>query len=342
MDSINLNIFSRIKNYRELSKEIQEVLLKTPDDAPKFQEIFNLTVDRLYQDIMDFERENIEKFESDVYKLKKIFEKRYRRYFLYGEYIKWCAEKPFGYSGDFKIIDDIYKNQVRTSGFDRLWDSWFQQLAASRAVRERKEDFKKIILDFIKERANKNLRFMNLACGPGREIKELLETDTNGLFSKVIFDCYDRDIKALDYARQLLNNTENVNFFQKNAVRLALKKDVREEIPRDYDLIYSAGLFDYLDERVAVRLVNNLKKLLKQDGIIVISNFRDKYSNSSSIWMEWIGEWYLVYRTEEEFKKIFLDAGFPPENIQILFQSNKIMQYCLAKKAIMLIESKLK
>lgn len=288
MGFVNLNIFSRIKNYRKLSKELQEVLLKNPDDAPKFQEIFNLTVDRIYQDIMDFERENIEKFESDVYRLRKIFEKRYRRYFLYGEYIKWCVEKPFGYSGDYKIIDEIYQSQVRTSGFDRLWDSWFQQLAASKAVRERKEDFKKTILDF--------------------------------------------DERALNYAKQLLNNPENVNFLQKNVVRLALKRDIEDEIQYKYDLIYSTGLFDYLDERVAVRLVNNLKKLLKQDGIIAISNFRDKYSNSSSIWMEWIGEWYLVYRTEAEFEQIFLNGGFSLKNIQIIPQYSKVMQYCLTKK----------
>lgn len=327
MSFANLNIFSRIKKYRKLSKELQEVLLKNPDDAPKFQEIFNLIVDRIYQDIMDFERENIEKFESDIYRLKKIFERRYRRHFLYGKYIKWCLEKPFGYSGDFKIIDDIYQNQVRTSGFDRLWDSWFQQLAASSAVRERKEDFKKIILDFVKERKNKNLRFMNLACGPMREIKELLKIDTNGFFSKVIFDCYDFDIRALNYAKQILDNPENVNFFQKNAIRMALKRDIKKEIPWNYDLIYSTGLFDYLDERIAVRLVNNLKKLLKPDGIMAISNFRDKYSNSSSIWMEWIGEWYLVYRTEPEFEQIFLNAGFSPKQIQIILQSSKVMQY---------------
>ncbi|MCX5713454.1 MAG: class I SAM-dependent methyltransferase [Candidatus Omnitrophica bacterium] len=331
MSPINLNIFSRIRNYRKLSSEIQEALLKSPSEVSKFQAIFNLTVDRIYQDIMDFERENIDKAEEDIYKLKKIFEKRYRRYFLYGDYIKWCANKPFGYSGDFKIIDDIYQNQVRTEGFDKLWDIWFLELAASYSVRERKEDFKKFILDFTKTRSNRDLRFMDLACGPAREIKELLETDNNGLFSKVIFDCYDLDERAIVYARQILNSPQNVNFTQKNAVRLALKKEITSEIPYKYDLIYSTGLFDYLDERVAVRLVSNLRKLIKKDGIIIISNARDKYSNSSSTWMEWIGDWYLIYRAEEEFKKIFVDAGFPAQDVQILAQKSKVMQYCLVR-----------
>jgi extracellular factor (EF) 3-hydroxypalmitic acid methyl ester biosynthesis protein len=333
MNSTTLNIFSRIKIYRKLSQELQILLSKNADDVPKFQEIFNLTVDRVYQDIMEFEIENMEKFETNIYKLKKIFEKRYRRYFIYGDYIKWCLKKPFGYAGDFKIIDDIYQNQPHTSGFDRLWDNWVMQLAVSKAVRERKEDFKKLIFDFVKKNKGRNLRIMNLASGPAREIKELLEEDSAGLLLNIIFDCYDFDLRALDYAKQVLSNSSGkINFFQKNAVRLALKKNIADEIPFKYDLIYSTGLFDYFDERIAVRLVGNLKKLLRPYGIMLISNARDKYSNSSAVWMEWVGEWHLIYRTEEELKKIFLDAGFSPKNIQIVLQHSKVMQYCLARK----------
>ncbi len=334
MRSTNPSLFSKVRDYIKLSQELQAHLSKYPDDRPKFQEIFNSTVEQISLDILQFEKENIEKSESKVYKLKKIFEKRYRRYFLYGELPKQVFEKPFGYAGDFKIIDAIYQNQPRTTGFDGLWDHYFQQMTASKATRERKEDFKRIILDFVKTHKNQNIRIMNLASGPARVIKELLETDSERHFSKVIFDCYDFDIRAINYAKKLLNNASNVNFFQKNAIRLALKKDIKQEISRDYDLIYSAGLFCYLDERVGVRLASNLKKLLKKNGIVVIlvSNVRDKYSNSSAGLMEWATEWDLIYRTEDEFKKIFLDAGFLPENLQIVPQHSKVMQYCFAKR----------
>lgn len=328
MKSVSSTLFSEVKYYIKLSQEIQANLSKYPHDWPKFQEMCNATLDKLYDYILQFERENIDKSESEVYRSKKIFEKRYRRYFLHGEFPKWSYEKPYGYAGDFKIIDDIYQNQLRTIGFDRLYDNYFQQLTAAKAIRERKEDFKKLIFNFIKERRNKNICIMNLASGPAREIKELLEVNSEKLFSEVIFDCYDFDVRAIDYAKKLLNNRGNINFFQKNAIRLALKKDIKEEIAHDYDLIYSTGLFDYLDERLAVRLVANLKKLLKRGGIMVISNARDKYSNSSAGWMEWVAEWYLIYRTEDEFKKIFLDAGISIKDLQIVSQQSKVMQYC--------------
>lgn len=333
MNTSNATFFSRVKHYIKLSQELQSHLSKRPDDCPRFQEVFNAKVDEVSQNILDFEKINVVKDEARVYKLKRIFEKRYRHHFLYGDYPKWTYNKPFGYAGDFKIIEDIYKNQPKTKGFDRLWDNYFLQLAAAKATRERKSDFKKIIHEFIKKRKYKNCRIMNLASGPAREIKELLESDSSNHFSRVSFDCYDFDNRAIDYAKRLLNNARNVNFFQKNVVRLALKKDIKLDIPNDYDLIYSTGLFDYLDERVAMRLVRNLKKVLKKDGIILISNVRDKYSNSSVGLMEWATEWYLIYRTEEEFKKIFIDAGFSSKNLKIVPQHSKVMQYCFASNS---------
>ena len=262
------------------------------------------------------------------YKFKRIFEKRYRNYFLYGDLTRWTFKKPFGYAGDFKIIDDIYKNKPTTIGFNGLWDAYYLQMTASEAVRQRKDDARQIILDFIKEHQNSNIRIMNLGSGPAREIKELLENDSERIFSKVIFDCYDLDINAINYAKQLVNNANNVNFFQKNAIRLALKKDIKQEIPHEYDLIYSVGLFDYLDERVAVRLAGNMRKLLKKDGVMAIANFGNKYLNSSAGLMEWVTEWYLIYRTETEFRRIFLNAGFSPKDLQIIPQPNKVVLYC--------------
>ena len=333
LSGLKFNLFAEVKPYLRLRKELVSYLSKHPNEWPKFQEIFTLTVDKIYADILELERTNIDKYESDIYRLKKIFEKRYRRYFLYGEYMRWCLNKPFGYSGDFKIIDNIYQNEVRTTGFDGLCDSWFQQLAASKAVRARKEDFKKMILDFAKKFRGQEMRIMNLASGPAREIKELLEIDNNKeLFSQTTFDCYDFNVEAINYAKQLLKNPDRIVFFKKNALRLAFKKNIEDEIACKYDLIYSTGLFDYLGERVAIRLVNNLRKILKAGGIMLISNARDKYSNSSSTWMEWIGEWFLIYRNDAEFERIFLNAGFPKKQIQVISQESKVMQYCIVRR----------
>jgi len=325
----SVSLFSEVKNYIKLSRDLQAHLARRPEDYPKFQAIFDASLEKISLDILHFEKNNIAKSEAKVFQFKQIFEKRYRHYFLCGEFPRWVYYKPYGYAGDYKIIDDIYQNKPRTIGFDRLWDNYFQQMMASRATRERKESLKKFILDFVQQHKNKEIRIMNLASGPAREIKELLEGDSSGVMSKVVFDCYDFDVRALDYAKELLNNNKNVNFIQKNAIRIALKKVITDDVPHRYDLIYSAGLLDYLDVRIAVKLVNNLKKILKKNGSIVIANFGDKYNNTSAGIMEWATEWYLIYRPKEELMDIFLTAGFSAGDLNMMAQKDKVVNYCV-------------
>lgn len=324
------SLFSKIRYYVRLSQWAQAYFSKYPNDWHKYQTDFNLTLNKIYEDILQFERNNINRFESKVNKIKERFQKKYRHYFLFGDFIKFSLQKPFGYAGDFKIIDDIYMNNPRTTGFDRLWDNYFQQLAISKAVRERKEDFKEIIIDFVKKHKEKQLRILSLASGSAREIKELLEPDSDKIFTKVTFDCIDSEERANNYARQLLKDHSSVNFFKKNSIRIALKKDLTKEFPHKYDLIYSTGLFDYFGEKANIKLVGNLKKIMNKNSLMVISNVRDKFSNTSSAWMEWVAEWYLIYRSEEEFRKIFLSANISTRNFKIIVQRSKVMQYCFA------------
>ncbi len=320
-------LFTEVKIYQKLSRDFQAHLYKFPLDWQRFQREFNMIVEKISCDIIEFEKQNIEKYEAKVYKLKAIFEKRYRPFFLYGEYPKWVFEKPYGYAGDFQIIDNIYLNNPRSVGFDRLWDNYFVQMTACNAARERKDTLKKYIYDFIKRSKNQSMRVMNLASGPARDIKELYDLGLENAFSTTIFDCYDFDAAALNYAHQLLNNYNNVNFYQKNAIRMALTKNIRREIPVEYNLIYCVGLFDYLDGPVAVKLITNLRKLLKKDGVLIIANFGEKYRNSSAGLMEWATEWYLIYRNEDEFRNLFLSSGCAKENVQIIKSAHEVILF---------------
>jgi hypothetical protein len=46
--------------------------------------------------------------------------------------------------------------------------------------------------------------------------------------------------------------------------------------------------------------------------------------------MEWAGGWDLVYRSDEEFKKIFLESGFKEEQLCIQYEQQGIMQYIIS------------
>ncbi len=98
----------RIRKYQSLADYINDKLRSRPNEWGKYQSIFNYEINGIFRQIMEFEKENLtDGREENVYKLKKLFVNRIQKEFLHGEYIVWSLRKPFGYAGDFKIIDDI-------------------------------------------------------------------------------------------------------------------------------------------------------------------------------------------------------------------------------------------
>jgi len=132
---------TKLKIYKKKADEIEAYLSKNPQEWGKFQSEFNSEVNNVFRDIMNFEKVNFSLGrEEKVYKLKRIFINRIRELFLKGAYNEWGFRKPFGYAGDFKIIDDIYQNNPTTTGFTRLFDNYCMMSAISVAVRNQKED----------------------------------------------------------------------------------------------------------------------------------------------------------------------------------------------------------
>lgn len=330
LTKVEASLREKIRHYLKIAAKIEAYLSRKPSEWGRFQIEFNQEVDNIFRDIMHFEKENHANNSAEkAIKLKKLFINRLRKIFLKGAYNKWSLDKPYGYAGDFRIIDDIYQNVPITTGFNRLFDNYFQMSAISVAVRNRKNDFKRMLVDFINERKNCPLRIMDLASGPCRDIKEIL-CSNNLENHSVVFDCYDHEPRALQYAQGLLAGFENINFIQENALRIAAVKDITSLIPQKYDFIYSTGLFDYLNHKISLRLIKNLKQLLNDNGILAISNVREKYSNPSMHYMEWVGDWNLVYRCDEEFRSVFLEAGFADNELNVQYEQQGVMQYIIA------------
>lgn len=336
VDFINpaLNLRCKIKAYKSRIHEIQAYLQEKPHEWGRFQSKFNQEVNGIFRDLMVFEKENLALGREDrVYKLKRIFVNRFRQLFAVGHYLKWSLDKPRGYAGDYKIIDDIYANAPNSTGVERLYDNYFQMSTICNAVRNRKEDFKQIILGFIENNKLAAAKIMDLASGPCRDVYEIFQ---NPLASsrQINFHCFEQDPHAIEDSTRLLNADPRVVFVRQNAVRLALKKDIEKSMEGGYDIIFSTGLFDYLDYRISVRLIANLKKLLRPGGILAISDVRDKFSNPSLYFMEWVADWNLIYREDDNFRSVFLEAGFPAESLTFKYEQQGVMQYIVAQAPI--------
>lgn len=218
--------------------------------------------------------------------------------------------KPYGYAGDFMIIDKIYREYVtpdqRFAKWDRLWHS----LAATKAVRNRKTYFKQVMTNRLDQQEHINL--LNVASGPARDLAELYSLIEPEQLHTV---CVEADLRAIQYAKELNRSHEKmIRFIQQNIFRY--------EPNESFDTIWSAGLFDYFSDAVFVKMLRRFVSWTSPGGEIIIGNFCS--SNPSRPFMELLGDWYLQHRSAAELTALALEAGIAKSHIRVEKESASV------------------
>jgi extracellular factor (EF) 3-hydroxypalmitic acid methyl ester biosynthesis protein len=214
--------------------------------------------------------------------------------------------KPHGYPGDYEIIEKIYLNHTSNDPDLRKWDLFFQLQKAPMAVKNRKQYF----LDLLHglEGMNKNntqSNVLNIASGPARDLYDFFSQKDH---KNVFFDNVEFDPLAISYAKNLCRDfLQNINFLHTNAFDFTSNKK--------YQLIWSAGLFDYLNDKKFIFLLKHMKPLLEKDGELVVGNFST--DNPTRAYMEIIGDWRLRHRTPEQLISLAKACDFKDSDIRI-------------------------
>ena len=215
--------------------------------------------------------------------------------------------KPRGYAGDFEIIDKIYCHHVAEKKHFADWDLYFHSTAAVQAVRNRKTYFIELLKSLENTRLDSQVEkfdVLNIASGSGRDMQEFfLDCPENGLF----FDCLDQDKEAIDFAQNLCSTwLSQISFQNANALRFSTDKK--------YRLIWSAGLFDYFNDKTFKFLLKRYFSMLDVDGEIIIGNFSDK--NPNRAYME-LGEWFLNHRSKSELLTLVKECELSASSVFI-------------------------
>ena len=241
--------------------------------------------------------------------VKDNFRKLAGTWFYKGAIVKRAFEKPRGYPGDYKTLDIIYDNKPLSMDFGLYSDNSFLKSPYAVAVRIRKDRLRELIQEFINNSTLKKVEILNIACGPCREIKELLPCMKNG--NPVIFTCLDRDEEALDFSKKSLlrNPPPNVTFkFIKEDIMNMIKNESPEQAYGKYDLVYSMGLIDYLPDNILKKLMPLLFRLLKTGGSLIVTH-KNREKTYPSLPPDWFCDWKFVPRNKDETIKLFHDSG---------------------------------
>ncbi|RNF35872.1 class I SAM-dependent methyltransferase [Paracoccus methylarcula] len=306
----------------------QEILDETLDDAEKkFRSSMN--VDDIVGDTSRRLHELRSSLDYDTWKnlIPIAQEHPVAEFFLQDPFTNWSFTKPRGYSGDAHLLDFIYEHpNVRSevqkaSSIGRKIYAYTKDASSSIAVRERRDLLTRYI-DEIASTRGKDTEILTIAAGHLREasrsnalrdkkIRRWIALDQDPLSVESI----DRDFKATcveaveGSVRSLLRNAHGFGKF---------------------DFIYAAGLYDYLPDKVAVKLTQHCLNMLKPNGVFLFANFaRDIMVDG---YMEAFMNWALLLRTEIDMSNIITaSATHGSAKSDVYFGNNRNIVYGVIK-----------
>jgi extracellular factor (EF) 3-hydroxypalmitic acid methyl ester biosynthesis protein len=209
--------------------------------------------------------------------------------------------KPFGYAGDYEVIDMMYCQSTYPKY--KRWDDFYNNGWAARAVRNRKDYFKVVIADRCSDGGPH--RLLNVASGPARDLVELFEEYP---MQTLTVDSIEHDSRAIEYAQELCKkHVASISFERANV----FKYDTENK----YDLIWSAGLFDYFQDEDFVTVLRKLISWTTEKSEVIIGNFTP--ANPSRNFMEILLDWHLHHRDEDHLIGLAVDAGCRREQLYV-------------------------
>lgn len=227
--------------------------------------------------------------------------------------------KPLGYAGDYEMVNMMARDpQEGGSLFAKLFNVWLLQQGSAAAHRNRLIYLKRVLLreTAAAVRAGHPARILNLGCGPAREIQEFFaESELSGQTDFTLMDFND---ETLEHAGHVLREQQQ-KWGRQGRVTL-LKRSVQQllkDVARGdglakghgFDLIYCAGLFDYLPDRTCRRLLGLFYRSLNPGGLVLTTNVAPTCPNRGSL--ELILDWNLIYRDAPSFAAIWPEDVSP-------------------------------
>ena len=220
-------------------------------------------------------------------------------------------QKPLGYAGDYEVVNMMFREPYEgASLFAKVINTYALQLPPIKAHRNR--------INFLVEtleqetlrvaRQNRPATIYNLGCGPAHEIQRFLAH--NQLADSSQFILADFNDETLAHTKRVLS--EMKQRYQRAAGMRFLRRSVQQTIkeadrtiqrpaPELFDMVYCAGLFDYLSDKVCRKLVDIFYDMLAPEGLLVVTNVDTHPSRGQ---MEHFLEWNLVHRNTAQLRAL--------------------------------------
>ncbi len=311
---------SKIRNFlQELSRWLEHgetvAGLREPACPPGLVQGFLADVDQQIAPQLD---DLFKEFEAEAYQVApeelvshKAFARReLHPMILCTPFVHRVYTKPLGYAGDYKMVNMILHSPWQgASTYAKLVNAAFLRNDTAQAHRNRIDRLTQL-LECEAHRVTREgrvFRVLNIGCGPAQEVQRFISSTRLPIRS---------EIKLLDFNQETLKHTQSqierhtatipretrntrVEFVHRSIHDLLKDAVSRRPDPQvTYDMVYCAGLFDYLSDRICGKLLRLFYDWTLPGGSVIATNVHTR--NPIRGMMEHLAEWYLVLRDQRD------------------------------------------
>lgn len=160
-------------------------------------------------------------------------------------------------------------------------------------------------------------RIVSVGCGPAIDLELAIRWLPAEQRSRLAASLLDLDGDAVEHAAERLGkllSADQITPRRDNLYRLT-GKPAALELLDGADFLVCSGLFDYLPDESAAGLLNAFWQRLGKGGALLVGNFAPH--NPTRAYMEWIGNWYLTYRTPDDLRRLAEQAGIASQDTSV-------------------------
>lgn len=309
--------------FNELSNFKTNLNGDTNFDFDKYNE-FRKIFDKITNQVEQNKHNDVE--ES---RLKKLFKEKFYPFAVESNFLKRAHDWPKGYPGDHITLEYLYKGSNESeSVFGQYLDLYGMSRELGIGVRERKDFLRQLIEKHIFKGNFQSV--LNIGCGSCRELYDM-GLKLNNFEGDIT--CVDFDADALDFSKKTLASRsiklENMDFKKMNVLQLKDTEFMKNELG-SFDLIYSAGLFDYIDDKGLDRIFKSLHSNLNNNGVI-IAPFKD--ANFYKFFdYHWFVNWdAFLHRTKDEVN-LLINNAISGCKLEIIPSNSKAINFFIISK----------
>ncbi|NBV42225.1 class I SAM-dependent methyltransferase [bacterium] len=284
-------VYESVYSYAQAAQKI----FKSAETKEYSGDLFCQFQPQIYGLIEDLKTATSEAIDAVSAKSKALFRSEIFHYLSQSDVAIRALTKPFGYPGDFRMLQMLYDDlEPSSTTIGKLLDRFFMEDPLAKAVVGRANFMSKYLLTFIEKFPRSTVHILNIASGSGFDLLPIAKTRHD---KEVVIHCFDQEPASLAYTKHQL---ERVNI---NTRFVFYREDIKtffRQIPasQKFDLIYNIGLADYLSDRILIALVENSLRQLDSNGRLLVAHKDFDYVSPTGA--DWLYDWKFIYRPIKE------------------------------------------